>query len=210
MDNIKKCLSCRKLFNKFKTLVLPHKYLFSLVPLVDKTENFHILKCMLQIQCKHHWLLPGWCAQYYKRTKLYNTLLIFKPYVMKQKDLTQHWINNILFHSYSVDFFFSAENPYVGLLGYSAEKWTQCFANQHECRCCRSFWKHPQCMTHYVPTIVIVIYFAFDIQLCRHGISKYNGLSHQHVCRSHNAFRIIHPIGIYTGVPVCRCTRKKH
>ena len=27
-----------------------------------------------------------------------------------------------------------------------------CFANQHECRCCRGFRKHRQC-THYVPTI---------------------------------------------------------
>ena len=29
----------------------------------------------------------------------------------------------------------------------------QCFANQHECRCCRGFRKRRQCMTHYVPTI---------------------------------------------------------
>ena len=93
MGHVKKCLSCRKLFNKSKTLVLPSKYLFSLVSLVEnKIENFHILKYMLQIQCKYHWLLPGGCAQNYKRTKLYNTLLIFKTYAMKQNDLSQPWI----------------------------------------------------------------------------------------------------------------------
>jgi len=85
MGHVKKCVSCRKLFNKLNTIVLPSKYLFSLVALVKD-----ILKYMLQIQCKYHWLLPGWCAQYYKRTKSYNTLLICKPYVMKQKDLSQH------------------------------------------------------------------------------------------------------------------------
>jgi hypothetical protein len=31
----------------------------------------------------------------------------------------------------------------------------QCFANQHECRCCRGFRKRRQCMTHYVPTIPV-------------------------------------------------------
>ena len=30
---------------------------------------------------------------------------------------------------------------------------SRCFANQHECRCCRGFRKRRRCMTHYVPTI---------------------------------------------------------
>ena len=30
-----------------------------------------------------------------------------------------------------------------------------CFANQHECRCCRGFRKRRQCMTHYVPTMPV-------------------------------------------------------
>ena len=46
----------------------------------------------------------------------------------------------------------------------------QCFANQHKCRCNRGSRKHPQ----------------------------FNRLRIQHMCCSHNAFRIIHPIGIYT------------
>jgi hypothetical protein len=90
MEHVKKCLSYKKLFTKLKTLVLLSKYLFSLVSFVeDKTENFQILKYMLQIQCKCHWLLRGWSAQYYKRTKLYNALLVLEPYMMKQKDLSQ-------------------------------------------------------------------------------------------------------------------------
>lgn len=104
MGNVKKSLSCRKLFNKFKTLVLPCMYLFSLASLVeDKAANFHILKYMLQIQSKHQWLLPGSCAQYYKRTKLYNALLIFK---CDEKEVFKPALNiYLLFHSYSVYFF---------------------------------------------------------------------------------------------------------
>ena len=45
---------------------------------------------------------------------------------------------------------------------------------------------------------VVVVVSGNTHNVWRIMYSQYNRLCLQHVCRSHNAFRIIHPIGIYT------------
>jgi hypothetical protein len=63
---------------------------------------------MLQIQRKHHWLLRGWCAQYYKN-KIIQRSFNIKTLFDETEGFHPALNNCLLSHAYSIDFFFQVK-----------------------------------------------------------------------------------------------------